>query len=181
MNNLVQQYYPEPAILTYLYLRSFDQDVVENNDKIIQEHLKDLEVSGFIKLNGDKIQVREDGRWLCDPPEVKVKERKQPFKNPRLDQLADIVGYPIDWHKRAKYEGLYRSMAKKHSWETLLEVAKYFKENKTKPELVLNYFLSGDGFKGIKYHMDNPKNKEEPQILFRGDITKDQDSQECLF
>lgn len=180
MNDLIQQYYPEPAFFTYLYLASFEQDYVENSKTINQDHLEPLETSGFIKIKDDQIILKEDGKWLCDPPEIKRREKKsrEPFKNPRLDKLADLVGYPSDWHVRGKYERLLRISIKKHGWELLEKTANWWKDNKKSEELELGYFLSKGGFKGIVYQMNNPKKPKKENILSREQILAAQDDDE---
>lgn len=177
MENLILKYYPEQAFYTFMYLVEKCGRLDYCTADVDKQHLEDLETSGFIKLIDDKIFVKEKGEWLHQPPKPKFKEKKEQWLNPRLDKLANIVGYPADWHKRTKYESRYRNFAAKRDWEEILKVANYFKENKPDPDLVLNYFLSEGGYKGIVNLMNNPKKEKEKKILYRDEITKDQDEQ----
>lgn len=166
MLELVSEYYPNPAMYTYVYLASQlgDADFAVPKIDIDKQHLEDLEVSGFIKVDGDKIILKENGEFLFKPPKIKQKVNKEPYVDKRVEQLADIVGYPIDWHKRGKYEKLFRVLTKQFEWSIIREVAEYWKDNKKDEELVLNYFLTVDCFKSIKNFKENPKKEKTTKI-----------------
>ena len=131
---------------------------------ISDQQLSDLEVSGFIKIEDNDIHLKENGRWLCDPPEVKIRERKQSedWIPTGLVQLVDIIGRPLDWIKNPKrYRQQYLNIKKKYSDNQLQEFANKIKDKVHivfDRENALGQFLSDRGIDMIKDYKP-PKNK----------------------
>jgi len=182
MNNLILEYYPEPAFYSYIYIRTLFEEgkgIILNN--VPQDHLDALEVSGMIKIEDGSIILKDGDRWLCDPPEAKKRVKKEPYVDKRVEILADIVGYPTDWHKRNKYESLFRSLNKDYEWSIIKEVGEFWKDNKDDLDLRLNYFLTKSVFKGIKYLMENPESPKEAPYEPRGEINNLEYGDQCPF
>ena len=177
MEDLIIEHYPDPLIFTYAYLRSqCEQKCADETDVLRagRDHLEDLEISGLIKLKGNIAVLRENGKWLCDPPEVKHRRKKRErYMDPKVESLADLVGYPVDWHNRGKYEKLFRSLTSQYEWSIIKDTAEYFQENKKDPQMDLSYFLTLNCFKSVRYYIENPEEK----AFFRTDLVARDDEE----
>ena len=167
---MILEYYPDNNYYSYLFLkekcRKDDSDYCVAKE-VPEEHLNNLEISGFIKRKGSEIHLKEKGRWLCDPPEANVKKRKESKLDPRITMLFEIIGPPADFHKEGKYKTLFYRLLKRYEWSVIKKTAKYFA--KEYEDLPTNYFLTIKAFESVKYQMDNPKKKKEE--LTREDFT----------
>jgi len=113
--------------------------------------LESLETSGFISRNGSNVILCKDDRWLYQPPEVKQRISKDKWVNPKIEELASIIGYPDDWqHKQGKYLKMYSVAVKKYSHEVIMEVAQYLKKEDD-DEVTLTRLLTDSWFRKYKH------------------------------
>jgi len=140
--------------------------------------------SGFIRydISPDfliiQVTLREDGRWLCDPPEIRtiVRKEREEYIPKELIQLAEIVGYPIDWaNKPGKYRKLFSSLTSIHDVGIIFSVAEYMRD--VEPEWDLSNLLTTSYFSQIKSEISKSE-KKSPELKYRSrtdiDYTKEQ-------
>jgi hypothetical protein len=134
--------------------------------------------SGYIRYDSSddvyvEILLREDGRWLCDPPETRsfVRKEAEEYIPKDLIKLAEIVGYPVDWaNKPGKYRKLFFTLTNKHDEGTILSVAKFMKE--AEPEWDLSNLLTTSYFSQIKSEI--AKSKVKPvELKYRSRADQD--------
>lgn len=181
---MIEEYYPDPTFYSYLYIRQqYEKDKNINLNQVPKDHLKNLEISGFLKFVDGKLVLKEGERWLCDPPEIKVRPKKEPYFDRRIEILAKIVGYPLDWHNKNKYKSLFNSLNKSYEWSTIKVVAEFWSKNKEDSDLRINYFLTKSAFDSIKYLMENPPatKQKKKEYKFRGIVDDLDEGQECPF
>lgn len=114
------------SIFPYLKLRSAFTLGTDLEGIISDQDAEDLEVSGFITTN--PITLFEGQNWLYTPPEAKIKVKKEPWIKREVVELAEIVGYPDDWHKDKKYLTIYMKIIKSTPHNKLLQIANYLQK-----------------------------------------------------
>jgi hypothetical protein len=148
-------------IFPYLYVRAKCETF--NLDKVAIEYpeidYSVFERTGLLRVEGSDLVLREDGRWLCDPPEVKTATKKQskvPYIPQIVQQLANIIGHPMDWAKNPqRYNGQYQAVKRDgFDGDILIEYAEKYKDNRDAFEwesgFELGIFLTKRGLLSIR-------------------------------
>lgn len=143
------------------------------------ENLTLLERSGFVKVNklstGYEVTLYEDeSRWLYQPKNKKRKRAEdKPFIPPKLEELAELVGYPDDWQKNpGKYRSLYLKTTQiRATHPELVSLVNKLKEKKI--EVTLPSLLSERGFKFYS-SVSNKKTVTHEDRVAAADYSEDQ-------
>ena len=123
--------------------------------------------SGFIRYDYShdsmlvSVTLREDGRWLTDPPEVRkyTRKEKEEYIPKELEALCEMVGYPVDWAtKLGKYRSLFFSLTASYDMDIIFSVAEFMRDNE--PEWTVTQLLTKSFFKQTKTELDKEDNSQ---------------------
>lgn len=168
IKDLINEYGED--IFPYLKIRAKHTQgltILIEKDFISDEEIHTLCDSGFIRCadSDDNLLItlaETDERWLYQPKNQRVYERKDKtsYVPQNLIDLAEIVGYPVDWvNKSGKYLKNFNLLTSKVDLSIIKQVAKFTKE--TYPEYDLNTFLTNSWFLSLKSQMENPNKQTE--------------------